>query len=347
MRCGGFRTSYAQDQAIFESPRARAALGLLLAALVASSRLDSAWWLDLLDRAGIAIIGAVGLNLLTGCTGQISLGNAAFLAIGAYTTAAVGVRWEPSCLLLVPLSGLAASAVGMLFGFPSLRLKGLYLAMATLAAHFVVGFAVSHWDTVTGGVNGLPVPSARLFGLELDDDRKLFYLILPWTVGLLWFARNLLRTRPGKAFLAIRDRDVSAGVMGVDVFWFKIHSFGVSSFFVGVAGSLLAFQSRLISPENFPLSLAIDSLGMIIVGGLGSIAGSVLGAVFLTLLPEALRLATSPLTGHFPGLVALFASIRMGAFGLVMILFLVFEPKGLISRWRRSADWLRTYPFSA
>jgi len=346
MRCGEFRTSYAQDHAIFDSWRERAALGALVLGLLASSRLESAWWLDLLDRTGIAIIGAVGLNLLTGCTGQISLGNAAFLALGAYTTAAIGTRWELSCLWVVPLSGLVASVVGMLFGVPSLRLKGLYLAMATLAAHFVIAFAVTHLDSVTGGVNGLPVPSARLFGLELDDDRKLFYLILPWTVGLLWFARNLLRTRPGRAFVAIRDRDVSAEVMGVDVLTFKIHAFGVSSFFVGVAGSLLAYQSRLISPENFPLSLAIDSLGMIIVGGLGSVSGSVLGAIFLTLLPEALRVSTAPLTGTFPGLVELFASIRMGAFGLAMILFLVFEPKGLIFRWRRIGDWLRSYPFS-
>ncbi len=133
----------------------------------------------------------------------------------------------------------------------------------------------------------------------------------------------------------------------MDVVRFKIHAFGISSFFVGVAGSLLAYQSRLISPENFPLSLAIDSLGMIIVGGLGSIAGSVLGAIFLTLLPEALRVGTAPLTGTFPGLVELFASLRMGAFGLVMILFLVFEPKGLIFRWRRMSDWLQSYPFSS
>lgn len=161
MRCGEFKTSYAQDHAIFESWRPRAALGLTVLGLLLSSRADSAWWLDLLDRAGIAVIGAVGLNLLTGCTGQISLGNAAFLALGAYTTAAIGNRWDLSCLWVVPLSGLVASVTGMLFGFPSLRLKGLYLAMATLAAHFVVTFAVTHLDSVTGGVNGGHRPLAE------------------------------------------------------------------------------------------------------------------------------------------------------------------------------------------
>jgi branched-chain amino acid transport system permease protein len=163
---------------------------------------------------------------------------------------------------------------------------------------------------------------------------------------LLLFARNLFRTRVGKAFVAIRDQDISAEVMGVDVFRYKLLSFGVSSFYVGVAGSLLAYQARLISPENFPISLAIDQLGMIIIGGLGSVLGSILGAAFLTLLPEVLRLLSSAMSGEFPGMVELFASIKMGVFGLTIILFLIFEPDGMAARWRTIKNYWKLYPFS-
>jgi branched-chain amino acid transport system permease protein len=170
--------------------------------------------------------------------------------------------------------------------------------------------------------------------------------VLPCAAGLLLFARNLFRTRVGKAFVAVRDHDVSAEVMGVNVVAHKLLAFAVSSFYVGVAGSLLAYQARIISPENFPITLAIDQLGMIIIGGLGSVLGSVLGAAFLTLLPEVLRLATGALSEWWPPLVGLFASIRSGVFGLVIVLFLVFEPDGMAARWRTIRDWWKLYPFS-
>jgi len=232
------------------------------------------------------------------------------------------------------------------FGTPSLRLKGLYLAMSTLAAHFIVEFGTVHWESVTGGVNGTSVPAARIFGFALDSDTRLFYLIASTAVALVFFAKNLFRTKVGKAFIAIRDQDISAEVMGVNVYKHKLLSFGVSSFYVGVAGSLLAYQARIISPENFPLSVAIDYLGMIIIGGLGSILGSILGAIFITLLPELLRLVTGAVSGVLPGLVQLFASLRMGVFGLAIVLFLIFEPDGLAARWHTIKNYWKLYPFS-
>jgi branched-chain amino acid transport system permease protein len=165
-------------------------------------------------------------------------------------------------------------------------------------------------------------------------------------IASLYFAKNLFRTRVGKAFVAIRDQDISAEVMGVEVFRYKLLSFAVSSFYVGVAGSLLAYQARIISPENFPLGVAIDHLGMIIIGGLGSVLGSVLGAIFLTLLPEVLRIFTSALSGTFPELIQLFTSLKLGVFGLTIVLFLIFEPDGLADLWRRIRNWFRLYPFS-
>jgi branched-chain amino acid transport system permease protein len=346
MRCGEFRTRYAADMAIFDGPVARWATVAFLLALLPLPLFASSYWLDVLNRCAIATVAAVGLNVLTGFTGQISLGNAAFLAIGAYATAGMAGRLGLPFLMTVPLSGLAAALAGMVFGVPSLRLKGLYLAMATLAAHFIVEFVAVHWESMTGGVNGISVAPAALGPLALDSDARLFYLNLPVAAFLVLFARNLFRTRAGKAFVAIRDQDVSAEVMGVRVFRYKLLAFAVSSFYVGVAGSLLAYQARIISPENFPITLAIDQLGMVIIGGLGSVQGSVFGAVFLTLLPELLRVLTGAVAGAFPQMTQLFASLRMGLFGLVIVLFLVFEPDGLAARWRSIKAYWKLYPFS-
>ncbi len=346
MRCGDFRTTYAEDMAIFDTGFARRSLAVFLAALFLLPQVANAYWLDVLNRIGIAVIGAVGLNILTGFTGQISLGNAAFLAVGGYATAALAGKAGLPFPLVIPLAGLVTALVGMVFGVPSLRLKGLYLAMATLAAHFLVEFTVTHWDSMTGGVNGITTPAAQLFGFAFDNDRRLFYVIMPVAIGLLLFAKNLFRTKVGKAFVAIRDQDISAEVMGVNVYRYKLLSFGISSFYVGVAGSLLAYQARIISPENFPITVAIDYLGMIIIGGMGSILGSIFGAVFITLLPEVLRLATGALAGSVPGLMELFASLRMGVFGLAIVLFLMFEPDGMAARWHTIKNYWKLYPFS-
>src|SRR3989449_5337446 len=345
MLSGEFHTSYASDMGIFETRRAGWVLAAFIVALFAIPFVAGSYWLDVANRAAIAVIAATGLNILTGFTGQISLGNAAFLAVGAYTTAFLAGRGVPF-VIACPASGVVAALAGMVFGVPSLRLKGLYLAMATLAAHFIVEFSASHWEAVTGGVAGISIPSPSILGYDFSDDRRLFFLIVPICVALLYFAKNLFRTRVGKAFIAIRDQDISAEVMGVEVFRYKLLSFAVSSFYIGLAGSLLAYQARIISPENFPLAVAIDFLGMIIIGGLGSVLGSILGAIFLTLLPEILRLATSALAGSFPQLVRVFTPLKVGVFGLTIVLFLIFEPDGLADLLRRIRNWVPLYPFS-
>jgi len=346
MRCGDFRETYAEDMAIFESPWPRWLLALLVAALATTPLFATSYWMDVLNRILIAVIAAMGLNILTGFTGQISLGNAAFLSVGAYATAYLGGRLGLPFPVVIPLAGILTALVGMVFGVPSLRLKGLYLAVATLAAHFVIEFGVTHWEAVTGGVNGTSVPAAKLGPIELGGDKKLFWLVLALTALLLYFAKNLFRTKVGKAFVAIRDQDISAEVMGVNVFKYKLLSFGVSSFYVGVAGALLAYQARIISPENFPITVAIDQLGMIIIGGLGSVLGSIFGAVFVTLLPEVLRLLTGSLSDTFPQLYGLFAPLKQGLFGLAIVLFLVFEPDGMAARWHKIKNYWKLYPFS-
>jgi len=346
MRCGDFRESYSEDMAIFDSRLPRVLLGLLLALLAALPAFATTYWLDVLNRIFIAIIAATGLNIVTGFTGLISLGTAAFLAVGGYTTAALAGKAGLPFFVVVPLSGAVAALVGLVFGIPSLRLKGLYLAVATLAAHYVVEFTVTHWDSMTGGVNGISVPAARAGGLALGDDRHIYYLILALLVALLFFAKNLFRTKVGKAFVAIRDHDISAEVMGVNVFRYKLLAFAVSSFYIGVAGSLLAYQARIISPENFPITVAIDYLGMVIIGGLGSILGSIYGAIFITLLPELLRLGNDALAAHWPAAMGLFSQFKSIVFGLVVVLFLMFEPDGMAARWHHVKNYWKLYPFS-
>ncbi len=345
-RCGDFKTSYAADMAIFDTPVSRWATILFLVAVAFLPTFASSYWLDVANRIAIASIAALGLNILTGFTGQISMGNAAFMSVGAYATAALATKAGLPFFVVIPIAGAVSAVVGMVFGVPSLRLKGLYLAMATLAAHFIVEFAASHWDSMTGGVNGISIPAARLGSFELGNDARVFYVILPITAGLTLFAKNLFRTRVGKAFVAIRDQDISAEVMGVRVFRYKLLAFAVSSFYVGVAGSLLAYQSHIISPENFPISLAIDQLGMIIIGGLGSVQGALFGATFMTLLPELLRLVTGSLSDTWPQLTTIFAPLRTGLFGLVIVLFLMFEPDGLAARWHLIKTYWKLYPFS-
>src|SRR3954471_2846797 len=203
MRCGEFHTTYASDMGIFETRRARWVLAVFVVALFAIPFVATSYWLDVANRAGIAVIAAMGLNILTGFTGQISLGNAAFLAVGAYTTAFLASHGMPF-VVACPVSGIVTALAGMVFGIPSLRLKGLYLAMATLAAHFIVEFTASHWEAVTGGVAGISVPSPRIFGIDFADDRGLFFLTPPACIAHLFFAKNLFRTRVGKAFVAIR-----------------------------------------------------------------------------------------------------------------------------------------------
>lgn len=346
MRCGDFKTSYAADMTIFESGTARIMLGLFFCLLFTLPLYVPGYLLDIVNRIGIAVIGALGLNILTGFTGQISLGNAAFMAIGAFSCGYLGTKFGLPFYVCIPLAGLITAFSGMFVGIPSLRIKGLYLAMATLAAHFIVEFLIVKWESVTGGVAGLSIPAPMLGSFAIDTDKRIFFLIFVIAIIAVLFAKNLFRTKVGKAFVAIRDQAISAEVMGVNLLKYKLLSFGISSFYIGVAGALMAYQAKIISPETFPITIAIDYLGMIIIGGLGSILGSIFGAIFITLLPELLRLGTGALSGSFPELVNKLAAMKELVFGLLVIIFLIFEPNGMASRWHSIKNYWKLYPFS-
>ncbi len=343
----GSGSRYARvDERIFDTVVPIVGLVLLLLALAAVPRFATTYWLDVLNRIGIAVIGAIGLNILVGYTGQISIGHAAFLAVGAYSTAILEVNVGLPFFLAIPLGAVITSGIGLVFGIPSLRLRGLYLAIATLAAYFITTYVIVHWESMTKGVLGLSVPPAMVFGLPLDSDARVFYLIFALVVPATLFAKNLFRTRVGRAFIAIRDRDVAASVMGVSLLRYKLLAFLISSFYAGVAGGLMAHHSRILFPDAFTLLVSIDYLAMVIIGGMGSILGSIFGAVFMTLLPEVLKLSATSLTGVYPQAFGLIASTRDVVFGLAVILFLMYEPQGLARIWVRFRSYWQLWPYS-
>jgi branched-chain amino acid transport system permease protein len=236
----------------------------------------------------------------------------------------------------------------MIFGIPSGRLKGLYLTIATLAGQFIIEYILVHWESLTKGTMGIMLPAANLFGLAINSDTRFFYLIFICLVGLTFVASNLMRTRYGRAFIAIRDNDRAAEGMGIPIFFYKLLAFAVSSFYAGFAGALWAYYMRSISTEPFTLGLSVEYIAMVIIGGLGSIPGSIFGAIFITGLNEVLRFATDAMMNisALSGFGLNMASLREFAFGLAIVLFILFEPKGLAELWRIVRSTFRLWPFS-
>lgn len=346
MESGIFHTTYQADMTLRRTYAQKARLVIFLLFMVIFPFFANRYYLTLANQVGIATVGAIGLNILVGYTGQISLGQGGFMAVGAYTagilTAHFGFPWYASILAAC----LVTAVVGAIFGIPSLRLKGLYLAIATLAAQEIILWIVTHWKAVTGGVDALVVPNPMLFGIQLNTDFNFYWVI--WAMaGLTALATiNLFRTHFGRAFVAIRDQDIAAEVMGVDLFRYKLLAFAVSSFFVGLAGALTAHYRSIVTWERFTVDVSVVYLAMIIIGGLGSVPGSLFGATFMTLLPALLSNLGRAAKGFIPGIDSIIPFIQQGVFGMVIILFLVFEPEGLNKIWRNIKDYFRLWPFS-
>jgi branched-chain amino acid transport system permease protein len=346
IECGEFRVNYKQDMALYKIPRVRYRVLLILAFFFIYPLWASPYYISLATIAAIASIGAIGLNILTGYTGLISIGVGAFLGVGGYASAILTTNLGLPFWFAVPLAGVTTAAVGALFGVPSLRLKGLYLAMATLAAQVIILFTINNWDSLTGGTAGIIVQRPELFGFTFSSETSYYYLVLVVLIGTAIFTMNLFRTRIGRAFVAIRDRDLAAEVMGINLFKYKIFAFAISSFFIGVGGALMAHYTRVIGPEHYSIGISISYLAMILIGGLGSVVGSIYGAVFITLLPIVLREGIGIIGPFVPVLENHFAGLRELVFGLVIILFLIYEPDGLAKMWRNLKDYFKLWPFS-
>ena len=345
--CGTRNFSYAQDMAIFRTKTQWTMLLLLLAFIFTAPLYLGNYWLSVASTIGITVVAVTGLNLLLGYCGQLSVGHAGFIAVGAYTTAILAGDHNVPFLVALLCAGIVSGLVGMVFGLPSLKVKGFYLAITTIAAQMIIIWVINHWDPVTHGGQGMRVPAATIGGITFNTQAELFFLIMAIAVIVTFFAVNLARTRVGRAFVAIRDNDLAAEVMGVNLFTYKLLAFFVGCFLAGIAGGLFAHQIRFINGELFTLADSILYVGMVIIGGLGTSIGPIFGAVFIVLLKQLVLFLTPLLESIFSGRASgATAGLETVVFGLVIVLFLVFEPRGLAHRWRLFKAAYRLWPFS-
>ena len=345
MPAGIFHENYRNDERIFQTWFVKAWLIAFLIACVLFPLIASKYMISIMTEVGIAIIACHGLNILTGFTGQISLGHAAFLGVGAYTCSILIQHGVPFIIAL-PMAGAMAALVGMIFGIPSLRLRGLYLAIATIAAQFIIEFTIRRWDSLTGGVEGMFVEPGTIGPFHFDNRLQLYYLTFVLAVAATIVIKNIVRARSGRAFVAIRDRYLAAEVIGVHVFKYRLMSFAVSSFYAGIAGALLAQYLEVITHESFTIHQSIDYLAMCIIGGLGHVLGGIYGVGFWFILERILEVVTTNLNTAFPDHITWFVSIKEIVFGCVIVLFLIFEPDGLAARWRTIRAYWKLWPFS-
>ena len=340
---GYFKVSYEGDLALVDTRLRRVALIAAVIALIVLPRFVSSFVLDLISQAALAAIGALALNVLTGLAGQISLGHAGFLAAGAFTTAALVERGITSPLVTLAASALLGALLGLLVGIPSLRLKGLYLALGTLAMHHVVLYVAGEMQARAGGNTGFTIPPARVAGWLVRGAVPWYYVLVAAAAVVLVLVVNLQRSRAGRAWMAIRDRDVAAASVGINVTRYKLAAFVWSSAVTSVAGTLFAWQRGFVSVEAFGFFVAVEYIAMIIIGGLGTALGAVLGAALVTLLPYGIDAVVA---GIGPGAADYYIfPAKFGAFGLLMALFLIFEPLGLVGIWRRVRNWFFLWPF--
>jgi branched-chain amino acid transport system permease protein len=350
---GQFKASYAEDQQIFPIRQDRVALALILvsAYLVVPLIANQYWLSAILVPFLIFALATLGLNLLTGYAGQISLGTAAFMAVGAFAAYNFILR-VPGIPLLVAfgLAGICAALVGIVFGLPSLRIKGFYLAVATLAAQFFVVWALTKFSwfsnySTSGVINAQKM---TILGYSFDSPVAKYLLVLSIVTALALAAKNMVRSSVGRAWMAVRDMDVAAEVIGIRILHTKLLAFAISSFYCGIAGALYAFAYLgTVEPEGFNLDLSFRVLFMVIIGGAGSILGSFLGAAFIVLLPIFLNTIAHPLELMLgltlpPGLMS---NLELIVFGSLIIFFLVVEPHGLARLWQIGKEKLRLWPF--
>ncbi len=345
--CGSFSETYNNDMALIRTRWQWLALALLMVALVWYPFIAPSAWVRFATITGITIISVLGLQILVGLAGQVSVGQSAFMGIGAYFSAIAAMKLNlPFPIpLLVGASG--AAIVGILFGLPAARIKGFYLALTTLAVQFVFQFSVVRLpESWFGGAAGITVAPPVIFGVTIKSAQGFYFMTLPFALMAVFAALFILRSRVGRALISVRDNDLAAEVTGINVIYYKVVAFGMASFFAGLAGGLLAYENQLAHFEQFTLFESIWYLGMLIVGGLGSVLGAVLGATALRLVQELLTLMGPWLAGVLPGarLDIAYPMVNV-VLGTLIIVFLIYQPRGLAHLYRRGEHYARVWPF--
>jgi len=341
------KESYRQDEAICRTTFTKVWFAIFMILLVFLPLFLGNFSVRFLGGLGIIILSVVGLNILTGYTGLISLGQAAFMGVGAYTCANLVHHLNMPFYIAILGGGALAALAGVIIGIPALRIKGLYLAIATLAFQFIASYIFVKWEALTGGSAGISIPSPQLGPWIFKSDLEFYYIVLVFVLAGCVAEKNLFRSKYGRALMSIRDNDVSAEVVGIPVFRYKILSFAISSFYAGTAGGLFGIWLRHADPDSYGLGRSIDILAMVIIGGMGNLLGSVLGAVFLVFVPEVLDRAVTFFSwfGTNPHeIVVLVAPIKLMALGFLVMLFIHLEPAGLAGIWRSVRDYLKIWP---
>jgi branched-chain amino acid transport system permease protein len=340
------RIDYLEANEVLHRPYQKILLAVILGVAVLLPAVSSTYFVHLLDLCFLASIGALGLMLLTGYCGQISLGQAAFLAVGAFTTVILNVHVGAPFIIVVPAAALSGALLGLIVGLPSLRFRGVYLAISTLAMHYAIIFLATSYQANFGSsaTAGITIPDPAIGPFVLAGDHAWYYFLLVLLVLITAACLNLVRTRAGRAWMAIRDRDIAAQALGINLARYKLLAFVVSSVLASLSGSLIAYYSNVVTVEKYTLDLAVIYVAMIIVGGMGSILGALLGAIFITLLPFAIDFGFGYLPRPWRFGSTLFG-VQVGAVGLCIILFLLFEPKGLAEIWRRIETYFDRWPF--
>lgn len=334
MRSGDFKETYGELVALTDSWPVWLWSAVLFAALVIAPYLMNSYVLSFLIIILITTVGALGLNILTGYTGLISLGHVGFLVTGAYAYAVVVSKYGMPPIMGFLAAGIVPALASLVVGAPSLRLKGLYLAITTLAFSFIINTVILEARTVTNGARGISVQRPEIFGVSFDGDIAFTHLCLGFAVLTLFATLNIRRSRVGRAFVAIRDNDTAARVMGINLHAYKLFAFVTSAFITGLAGALYGIYLSFVSVEGFPFLLSIEALAILIVGGLGSALGAVLGTILIVLLPEATRIVFSLFSAQMDAMFSTGAQeLKSMLYGFVIILFLRFQPRGLVGAW--------------
>ncbi|MCB1363836.1 MAG: branched-chain amino acid ABC transporter permease [Rhodobacteraceae bacterium] len=334
------KTSYDDDIRLVRHRATLLWYGLLALGLLAAPVLLGEHHLSQLSFVGIYAIAGVGAMLLVGYTGQVSLGQAAFLAVGAYTEGILLKHGMPFALSLV-LAAVVAGLLGVVLSLSTARLAGIYLAIATLAFAFIVEEVLTRWETLTGGSLGLFVGRIGIGPLVFDAEWKFYYLCVGLLALVLYLAINLLRSRTGRALVAMRDSEISAQSLGIDLARYKAIVLALSGALTGVAGALYAHRIQFITPDQFTIMASVELLVLVVVGGLGSLHGAVFGAVFIVMLPQFIGLIRDGF-----GIGSTYqAGLDAGIYGLLMVLFMLFEPHGLYGRWQKIKLYLDIFPF--
>jgi branched-chain amino acid transport system permease protein len=358
--CGEYHQNYHEDHAWWQTKFIKGKMALLMLVLfIGIPYVADAYWLSVCNQIGYTALGALGVQLLIGFCGQVTLGHAAFLAVGAYTSTLMILEFPWPKLLMnlglaYPISILIAAIVAgiwcVLFGLPSAKVKGFYLILTTMAAQFItVDFVITQYISQIGGRGqafSLPPGTIKIGPWVIDSDLKVYYMMIVLVILLTAVVINLLRSRVGRAWVAIRDNDISAEVMGINVVQYKLMAFFVAGFIGGVAGAFWISNLAAISPEHFPWFWSLWLVGVILIGGVGSIHGTIFGSVFMVVVMELLQMAVLPLASSYPKLLMDFLFIKEAAFGLAICAFMIFEPNGLAYRWWQTKNYFNLWPFS-